>query len=325
MKKLLVRGLKFSSPLLIILMVIATVDPYCYFEFNNIIPAERKKDISRKLNPALWSIIQYSHNPGKNILIGDSRMGNMRTEVVKEISGKDFYMFTFGGGNLREILSTYKYITSTAKIESLYIGVNLELYNKTNNRDRVSGAISILKNPLLYIINLNVWQATYKILTSYFSGEGNSIGRPEVSRDKFWIHQVKVTGQRNLANYVYPDNYKKELVEIGEYCKKEKIDFKFIVFPTHTDIQRLFDKYQLLEENNQFLKDLSEITKVYDLNFPNEITRNQELFADPYHINRDLFCKRYIPLLLNSNANPSDSIVRVYNQMSNIQYTTFTD
>lgn len=325
MKKLIIRGLKFSSPILVVFLVVIIVDPYCYFKFNTLIPTERKKDVSRKLNFALWEIIQYSNNPSKNILIGDSRMGNMRTEVIKEISGKDFYMFSFGGGNLREILSTYEYVTSTNKIESLYIGVNLELYNKTNNRDRVSGAIAILKNPLLYIINLNVWQATYKILASYFSGENGSIGRPEVSKEKFWVHQVKETGQRNLANYVYPDNYRTELIELGNYCKKEKIDFKFIVFPTHTDIQKLFDKYNLLEENNKFLKDLSEITLVYDLNFPNKITRNQDLFADPYHINRDLFCQKYIPLLLNANSNASDSIMRVYNQSSNIQYTTFAD
>ncbi len=324
MKKLINRGLKFSFPILIILMIVVVVDPYCYFKYNNLISAEKKKEYSRELNFALWDMIQYTRNPSANILIGDSRMGNMKTDVIKMVSGKDFFMFSFGGGNLREIISTYNYVIQTNKLESLFIGVNLELYNKTNNRDRVSGAIAILKNPLLYIINFNVWQATYQILLSYFSNNDKQIGRPDVSRDKFWAFQVNQTGQRNLANYVYPDNYHKELIDMGKYCIKEQIDFKIIVFPTHTDIQRLFDKYGLLEENNRFLNDISEITLVYDLNFPNKITKNQELFSDPYHIKRDLFCEKYIPLLLKSTTY-SDSIIKVYNQSSKIHYTTFSD
>ena len=310
---------------MLLLLIVFLVDPFCYFKFNNLIPEERKKENSRRLNFALWDIIQYSKKPTRNILIGDSRMANMNTEVIKSISGKDFFLFSFGGGNLQEIISTYQYVTKLNKIESIYIGVNLELYNKTNNRNRVSGATAILQNPLLYLINLNVWQATYKTLASYFKKNIKSIGNPEMSKEKFWIHQVNETGQRNLANYIYPDNYHKELTEIGKYCKKQGIDFKIIVFPTHTDIQQLFIKYHLLEENYKFLTDLSEITEVFDLNFPNRITKDQQLFSDPYHIKRDYFATQYIPLLLNKPLIQSYSIIRVYKRDSHIQHTNFQE
>jgi hypothetical protein len=251
-------------------------------------------------------------------------MGTMNTDLIRTVSNKDFYKFSFGGGNLKEIISVINYVKNVGEIRSLYIGVNLELYNKTNNRDRVSGAIDIMKNPLLYLVNLNVWQATYQIIISQFSEDPGQIGEPELPKEKFWEYQIERTGARNLSNYIYPDNYRNELVEIGNYCIQKKIDFRIIIFPTHTDIQNLFDKYSLIDEYNTFLNDICAITTVYDLNFPNCVTRDKFYFSDPYHIKRDLFGEKYIPLLLDKVKN-NDSIMRVYKNNSHFIYTTFEE
>lgn len=324
MRRVLSRGIVFSSPIIICFIIITVIDPYCYFKFNNLIPGEKKREYARPLNFALWDMIQYSRNPSKDILIGDSRMGTMNTDLIKTIAKKDFYKFSFGGGNLREIITVINYLRDVGHVKSLYIGVNLELYNKTNNRDRVSGAIDIMKNPLLYLVNLNVWQATYEIIISQLFGDSNQIGEPELSKEKFWKYQIEKTGARNLSNYIYPDNYKSELNEIGSYCKQNGIDFRIIIFPTHVDIQSLFDKYHLIDEYNTFLSDICAITTVYDLNFPNYITKDENYFSDPYHIHRELFGQKYTPILLDKVEN-NDSIVRVYQHNSHYIYTTFKD
>jgi len=304
--------LLFSIPFVVYYATIAIIDPYNYFGSNKIVSDAVKEKISRPLNYPLWEILKYRRQPNKNILIGDSRIGAVDVRRVYERTGEQYFKYSIGGGNANEIISTFWYVASITKLENVYIGINLELYNKANIRDRVSGVVSIMNNPFLYLVNSNVTESSYYIVSSYLRKETISVGVPDMSKEEFWDYQLTVTAARYYANYIYPDNYLKEFTRIAEYCRDNNTRLVFVVFPTHTDLQQLMLKYNLVSANERFISDLRKIGTVYDLNFGNRVTSDKTLFGDPFHMEPELFNEIYTDLIWSKNTQPSDSLLRVY-------------
>jgi len=281
--KFLKKSLLIIIPAVIYCSIMGAVDSFNLFN-SKLIPIEIKKKYA-PLNYALWQIIDYNKNPVKNILIGDSRIGHLDCTAIEEAAHDQYYNFSLGGGNLQEIIDVFWFAESRIRLKNVYMSVNLEIYNKTNSRDRVEGAISIVSNPLLYFTNFNVLHAAYYDMKEYIltSAEKAAIGTPEMTINDFWNYQVNFAGTRLFSNYQYPDNYYFELSKISKYCKLHNILLTFLIMPNHTDIIKLISKFNLEKENNIFIKNLSTLGIVYNFNLINSLTKNKNNFTDPFH------------------------------------------
>lgn len=289
--RLLKKGVALTLPFMIYFAFIAFIDPFGLFSFSGMISQPVKERYASRINPPLYLLSRYRNAPEANLLMGDSRMGLIQNSMVRKSTDRKFFNFSYGASSFPEISTIFWQVIQWKKLESVYIGLSLELYNKLNNRNRVAGAIDIMENPLRYFTNYSVLNCALLVAKEKITGATSHADVPAMSRSEFWNYQLNTTGKRYFTNWVYPENYYKELEKIRDFCSLHGIRIIFVVFPTHMELQRLIDINNLREAEQRFLGDLSDLAEVYNFNIVSELTRRKENFDDPFHVKSDVAAK----------------------------------
>ena len=273
----------FSLPFVLAAGFIAAVDPFNFLPVKSFISDEVKSGIAPQLNPCLWKMIIFSRQPADKILLGDSRMQGIKPEDIEAVSGEKYFNFGFGGASLREVIDTFWFAAEQTRLQKVYIGVNLNVYNDYENVNRTQVYKSIGENPALYFINRTVWQAALSSAYSQLTNENLKIGVPTASRDEFWLEELEIM-RSYYRKFVYPKKYRQELQKIADHCRRHNIELNFIIFPSHTDEQKLIKEANLENENRQMRLDLQELGTVYDFNTETGMTTGKANFDDPVHL-----------------------------------------
>lgn len=276
----------FLLPFALYAVTVVLIDPYNYFNVYSVVRNDLKQDISFKLNYAMWKMIEFRRNPEANLLLGDSRMGNLHVEDIREVSGREYYNFAYGGGSLKEAIATFDFANGLIELRRVTVGLDLNTYNGSDNRDRVSEVEAALGSPLLYLTNNTVMLAAWKVVTSAVTGSPAHIGEPVGDRAAFWQQQLDVTARVYLANYRDPIAYRAELRKIAETCRSRGIELDFIIFPSHKDLMDKIGQYGLEAANRTMREDLAALGTVYDFAWDNPLTRDKASFTDPFHFTR---------------------------------------
>lgn len=288
MKLFIQKMLLLSIPFVLYGLLMILVDPYNYFNVCNIINDRVKLETAYKLDNCLWKLIEYKRKPISNILLGDSRLENIDVKEIEKITGEKYYNFAYGGGSLPEIVDTFWYSTKKCKLRNVYIGINFNLYNSYNSRNRFTTNNRLLGNPFLYVLNYTVIDGLrYNIYRQCINKEFR-IGVPTLNRKRFWKHQLEVVSPFFYKRYQYPKHYYKQLVEIANYCHKNTINLVFIIPPTHVELQNLIVDFNLTTQHKKFKEDLKKLVIIYDFNYPNDFTKNKNNFLDPYHCRKEI-------------------------------------
>jgi hypothetical protein len=287
--RLLIKKLAiFLRPFMLYAAAIVAIDPYNYFNSRSDNGNDHKQEISFKLNYAMWKMIEFRRHPKANLLLGDSRMMDLHAEEVREVSGSEYYNFAYGGGSLKEAISTFEFASGLTDLRRVTVGLDLNTYNGSDSKDRVSEVKAALRNPLLYLTNNTVMLAAWKLVTSAVTGNPARIGAPVGDRDAFWRQQLDVTARVYLANYRDPGAYRAQLRKIAETCHSRGIELVFIIFPSHKDLMDKIDQYGLEEANRVMREDLTTMGTVYDFAWDNALTGDKESFRDPFHFSREV-------------------------------------
>lgn len=285
-KKMLRKMALFAVPLLLYALVIAAVDPYEMLGVSRIVPTETRRSVALPLHYPLWKLLHYRRDPSPNILLGDSRMMGISPDEVAAATGEQWANLGYGGASLEEILRSFWFAADLVDLRRVVIGVNFNLYSATNAKDRIGEVEAILDNPLLYFSDINVLDATGKLLQRQLLGRRVSVGKPPMSPDEFWRHQIESTTRIFYDNYRYPEDYRRRLREIAEYCRGRGIELKLVIFPSHADLQAQVARYGLEDQYRRFKRDMAELAPVYDFDYVNGLTSDRENFSDPYHLKR---------------------------------------
>lgn len=282
------RGLFFSIPIILILSLNAIIDPFnlLRIEKNKKI-SQIKSNISYKVNYPLYKLNQYTNKPKDIIILGDSRADKLKPDFFKEYKKLEVSNLAYGGGTLPEAIKTFWYITEIHTIKEVYFGINFNLYNKVNNMNRVDEAINIRNNKLNYLINHYCLKASFYIIKSLILNKKTNIEKPKQDKAHFWKHQLDVSAHNYYKDYIYPQEYLNQLLEISMFCKENNIKLTFFIPPTHTDLQKRVDKYNLTHFQEKFKKDLKRINNApfFDFDYANKMTNDSVLFSDPFHFN----------------------------------------
>ncbi len=284
--KLTVRLAWFGLPFLLAALFILIIDPFDFFEAAGVIPDEIKRPIAMQLNPPLWKLNRFEKDPKEFILLGDSRMAPLETEVIKEVSGEDYANLGYGGASVREIIETFWIIVKKTPPKKVFIGVNLEKYNDYEVTNRVSSYAAIHENPAIYFVDHGVWEAAYYNIRGYWGKAKFTLGTPNMTREEFWQEDLKTWGLY-YKKYAEPKKYRQDLLEISKYCRKNGIELKFIIFPAHIDAQKLITDAGFQTQNEALHRDLTACGDVYDFNWANDLTENENNFLDPVHVNQE--------------------------------------
>lgn len=281
--RLLRKLLLIALPFIIYGAAVLMIDPFNFFSDQGLMSDTIKTEYSSKINTPLYLLAKYKKKPARHILLGDSRMGLMQPSSDSNQQGNSFFNLSYGASTINEIVSTFREVVKWQKPASVYVGLSLDLYNKMNNRNRVTGVAGMFSNPLLYFSSYNVLEGMYLVTKASIGSTKKPINLPDMDRTEFWDYQINTAGSRYFSNWVYPEEYYNDLREISEYCHLNGTKLVFVIFPTHVELQNLMDKYKLRDAEKRFIRDISGLAEVYNFNIPSEITTNRNNFDDPFH------------------------------------------
>lgn len=286
MKLLLLKIICISVPFFLWVSLLILVDPYNYFNLSHLVSNEVKINTSANINARLWKALEFKKNPSANILLGDSRTGQIDVISVNHRTGGNYFNFAHGGGSLPEIVSTFNYAKNITKLSNVYIGVNFNLYNEYNSANLFSGAELIANDYKYYLFNKSVAETLFLNLISLQKKQDLKIGIPPMDKEAFWQYSLNYSATYSYQRYKYPSTYYKQLKEIAAYCKLNNINLVFFVPPSHVDLQKKVADFGLVEAEVRFKKDLATLGTVYDFDYPNEWTKKRENFNDPFHFTK---------------------------------------
>ncbi len=272
----------FAVPVAIYVALVAAVDPYGYFG-DGAVSVEARRNVAYELNYAMWKILEYRADPAPRIMLGDSRMMSLDEDVVSDASGERWDNLAYGGGSMREAVETYRIAARLTDLEEVAIGVNLNLWNGADAKNRVAEVRGAIANPGLYLVNRNVLKSTVKLLPALFGSMPERVGRPPMDRDAFWDHQLSVTAEATFGSWRDPVEYRREISEIAAECRARGTRLFFVVFPSHSDLQAVVRDHDLQDEHARMLEDLSALGEVYDFELENDLTADRDRYRDPYH------------------------------------------
>ncbi|MEE2953718.1 MAG: hypothetical protein VX347_00930 [Bacteroidota bacterium] len=278
--KLFKKVIVFSIPILIWILVVLLIDPFNYFDNNNIIKKEHKEKASKQLNSLLYNCIEFSKKPTRNIIIGDSRIRNFSTKRIKKLTDDDYYLLYSNAAKLNEMIDLFWFANSKIKLRNVLFGINFNLYNQYAYADRVKDVEEIIQNPLIYIFNQNILESVYLSLKyEYISVPAKNVK----DKNKFWEYTVNTVAKNHFEKYLYPKDLLKKLKEINIYCNREGINLTLVIVPSHEEYRNKLTEYNLSDAERSFKSEIKEIGEVIDFDYTNAITTNKSCFGDPLH------------------------------------------
>ncbi|MEI7483581.1 MAG: hypothetical protein WCK13_02625 [Ignavibacteriota bacterium] len=311
MKKLSLKILLFLLPVVLYLVFVLLVDPFNYFGVSGFISYENKYAVANVENPALFNLIEYSHHPGENITISDSRFAGKDIKLIESQTGLRFSELYIFDGMIKDMISGFWFANSKCKLKNVYLSVNFNNFFVTQRNDLVKSSETIINDPLLYVSNLNVLKASLNCLKRKYTPAGIYTQKSAEERKYLWDNVLSVTEQRYYKNYSYPKEYLVQLKEMKKYCDKNSINLYFVIPPTVVDMQNLIDNNNLKSQKETFVSDLSKITTTYDLDFSNPLTNSRDMFFDPVHLNKEKLSELFSDIV-NKKTLKDTSVLRVY-------------
>ena len=293
-RRLLRRGTLFALPFVVYAAIVVAVDPFNYFAVSQLIDDKYKRDTASAIQYALWRTIQFQRGPKPNVMLGDSRMGQVRSSEIEEMTGEPWFNLSYGGGTIPEMSQTFHWAAGLTKLEKVVVGVSLINMNVYQNQDRFRESQAILANPLLYLINRNVLRAGYLGVISQMTGEVIRPERPPADPEAFWKIQIGDAIATHYGRYRYSTEHFEKLRELAQYCAEHGIALTFVIPPTHVELQAKIAEFGLTETAEAFLRDLRTLAPVIDMDFPNWFTADRANFNDPFHTGHSLVLQEAI-------------------------------
>lgn len=283
MRPFVIKTLVLASPFLVLAAIVVAVDPYNFVHVSRFVSDDIKMRTAVVLNPCIWRMTEYRRSPVPNILLGDSRMAELPESEVTGVAGVPYFNFSYGGASLNEIVDTFWFAASRNKLQNVYIGINFTLYSDYNYTARTEAVRALFDNPLLYFTNRTVLKATYYTSRMALTGADPKLGVPPMTREEYWQNTLGPLTESFYGRYVRPARYRKDLAKISEYCRNNGIRLRFIVFPSHVELQARVRDFHLEDEYTKYKQDLASFAVTYDYDYMNAITTDRDNYRDPMH------------------------------------------
>jgi len=282
--RLLTKILLLGLPLVVWGLFVLCIDPFNYFKVFAFIPDSTKKETLYPLNNALFSTLEYVHDPSPNIIIGDSRALKLSNAQFSRRTGGQYKHLSVNAGKINEFADLFWFANSRAHLGNVYIVLNFNLFNLYAYGDRVNGVTRLLRNPLLYLYDRSVAEASYLVLRTAFLYKRVEVEKPVRTKDEFWIWALQNWATEQYGKWKYPTEGYARLQEVSQHCKRNGIKLAFIIVPHHVDYQKRVNDFNLSGAEMQFKSDIAKLATTYDFDYPNDLTANRDNFSDPIHI-----------------------------------------
>lgn len=278
------KALRFTWPFALLFLGVGLIDPYDFVLPRPLVQNAEKQTVAYELNYALYKFLRFQEQPQERVVFGDSRMESLQETQFKAITGRDYFNFAIGGGTVPEMVESFWFATQQAQLKEVAFGINFGRYNAYNNDNRCREALELIQHPYRYFIHPSVLKSCYYIGKNALTGQPNLFFRPEVDRESFWQHQLNFLAATFYRDYAYPEVYYQQLQEIVQYCSDYQIELKFVVLPTHVELQNQIGHFGKEAEFQRFIQDLESLgPPVYNFHRADSLTLDKDLYKDPFH------------------------------------------
>ncbi len=228
------------------------------FEPNNYFGLKSDTDSSQPVA----RVRAYQQEPGRRLIIGDSRLAHFDMDLVAEVSGQEWQNLAFGGASLRESLDLADFVLDSGnEVEEILFELSFYTVNANYDTDRFSALEETLNNPLAYCLNLeyNVNALTMFLNTvnntpdtiesgdwgpaDYFDEEGNAI-------PVHWkLYQYPSLIDSKCSSWSVNEEELLRLGDLARRCSEEGVKLT-IVLPPMAEIVRteVCEKYAIDEK-----------------------------------------------------------------------------
>ena len=301
MKKYLIQIFVFSSPILLIWLIIFLINPYNFYDFPGIIDNNSKLKIinrsyeSQMRGNVLWKIFGFRRNPSKNIIIGDSQSYHMNEELINDLTGNKFYNLSIPGANIETKFSIFWFATAQTKLNNVIIQLSFPNLVINPNENLFQFAQDNMDKPYQYLFNSATIIDTYQNIKfkitknlqtkidPYLFPLTNAIRKSfESSLDRMYL------------NYTYNNNYINELRKIVNFCKSKDIKIEFLILPMYYEYYNYLTTHNLMKFHGQFISNIIALGITYDYSRDSNIIYNEKNFLDFFHQNQcitDSICR----------------------------------
>ena len=280
------RGTLFAAPLLAWVLVIVVIDPFDYFDVSHAFPEPLKTENAASLNSLIFNMLKEVHNPCENLIIGDSRAGNLPLERIEKDSGRRYFLLSANALKLNESIDLFYFANRELPVKRAVFTINFNEYNEYAYADRVTSVEGMIHNPLIYVFDRNVAQAAYYVAKASLTRQKAFNSIPPMGVDDFWNFIVTVRAREHYERFRHPDELQQRFQEMAGFAKAHGIEVTFIIVPHHEEFQRRVREFGLNDEYVRFKREMSQLgVRVIDYDYVNDITTVKSNFRDPIHYN----------------------------------------
>jgi len=286
LRRIVSNAALFATPFLVWIVVVVVVDPFNYFNISHVVAEPIKKENAASLNEMMYNMLDEVHNPGENLIIGDSRVESFSLPQIKEITGLQYHRLSSNALKLNEAVDLFWFANRRKRIARVVFGINFNQYNEYAFADRVHSVEAVIHNPLLYVFDRSVAQACYYVTKAALTGRPAFSSIPPMTPDEFWNYIVTVRATEWYAKYRHPDELYGRMRDMVTFAKNQGTDVSFVIVPHHVDFQQRVQDFGLSEESARFRRELNGLgVRVIDYDYPNAVTAEKSNFRDPLHCN----------------------------------------
>ena len=288
MRLFLVKAACFLLPLAICMGLVAMLDPFGRFGGVAADPADPRFQTASVINPVLLKVLDIRAHPAVNITLGASKMGAFTPELLREVTGKEFRDLSLGGGSANEMINLFWLAARQAPLRHVIIGINVQDFNYFNDRDRVTETEATARNPLLYLVNRDVLEASWSLARTRYFGAPPPSAAPQMSRQEFWRVQVGEGAARNFAAFRFDRKAYLRFGEIAGYCRAHGVSLVFMILPSHEDIHRRIRELGAEKAWRDLPGQVAALGEVHNYDVDGDLTGNAGNFSDPFHFTHEV-------------------------------------
>lgn len=298
MKKFFKNLTLYATPFLVVLLAFFAFEPNDYFGLRG---------DAIYLSRPLSSMREAMRGAEDTLVFGDSRMANLSADYIERVSGEKCTMMAFGGSTLGEQVELLRFCAKYKTPKKVVFGVSFYMCRGTQDAGRIPAVEAQATSVWDFATNFGNWMQaadairwkTKNLVAAALSRE-DLLEYPEDPTD-YTITPVITTerydGDREdlftystiiyggITGFELGDDSLALLGEVVDYCDENDVELVFVIPPMHEILFRRATTLAGIDgERDKLLEFLRARATVYDLEFINDFTLNEDNFYDGFHL-----------------------------------------
>lgn len=289
-KRYFFKALLFALPLIIYGLIILIVDPYNFINLFKVIDNRDKFKVVQRTDESsprgniLWKAVHYKRNPVPNIIIGDSQGKDINVDIIEEQTGEKYFNFCSPGASFSTMFNTFWFATEQTKLEKVCFQLAFMNYNAARDYDLWHFAEDYFKRPYEYFTTKEIFFDAIANIAWVTTRNEKIIQRgyeylPPDAMEKLAQQRLNLF----FSEYVYPQTIKDELEHITDYCRKNNIEYCFLILPVYKGVDEHLAKNNLFDDKLTFKQDVYSLGPTYDLDKLAGLKADRFNFIDYFH------------------------------------------